>query len=383
MKNLYFIKTHDSNSNLRAKKIIKTGIIGIVVNILLVAFKAVIGILTNSIAIMLDAVNNLSDAGSSLITIVGTKLAGKEPDREHPFGHGRIEYLSAMIISVMVTYAGIASLIESIKKIINPIIPKYTTPSLIIIGVAVVVKIVLGFYVKAIGVKVRSDALINSGQDAKLDAVISTSTLVAAGIFIAFKISLEAWLGSIISSIIIKSGVGMLANTISNLLGEKNDLELVNGIKRTVKSFPGVEGVYDLVLNNYGPDAWNGSLHIEVPDTYTADKLDQIIREIQVKVHQEHQVIINAIGVYSINTKDPKVKEMQQKVKEIVLSHKNVNQLHGFYFNAEKKTMRFDIVISLNAKDRLNVFDEAISDVKKNFPGYTIQAFPDTDFAEE
>lgn len=383
MKNLYFIKTHDSNSNLRAKKIIKTGIIGIVVNILLVAFKAVIGILTNSIAIMLDAVNNLSDAGSSLITIVGTKLAGKEPDREHPFGHGRIEYLSAMIISVMVTYAGIASLIESIKKIINPIIPKYTTPALIIIGVAVVVKIVLGFYVKAVGVKVRSDALINSGQDAKLDAVISTSTLVAAGIFIAFKISLEAWLGSIISLIIIKSGVGMLANTISNLLGEKNDLELVNGIKRTVKSFPGVEGVYDLVLNNYGPDAWNGSLHIEVPDTYTADKLDQIIREIQVKVHQEHQVIINAIGVYSINTKDPKVKEMQQKVKEIVLSHKNVNQLHGFYFNAEKKTMRFDIVISLNAKDRLNVFDEAISDVKKNFPGYTIQAFPDTDFAEE
>lgn len=383
MKNLYFIKTHDSNSNLRAKKIIKTGIIGIVVNILLVAFKAVIGILTNSIAIMLDAVNNLSDAGSSLITIVGTKLAGKEPDREHPFGHGRIEYLSAMIISVMVTYAGIASLIESIKKIINPIIPKYTTPSLIIIGVAVVVKIVLGFYVKAVGVKVRSDALINSGQDAKLDAVISTSTLVAAGIFIAFKISLEAWLGSIISLIIIKSGVGMLANTISNLLGEKNDLELVNGIKRTVKSFPGVEGVYDLVLNNYGPDAWNGSLHIEVPDTYTADKLDQIIREIQVKVHQEHQVIINAIGVYSINTKDPKVKEMQQKVKEIVLSHKNVNQLHGFYFNAEKKTMRFDIVISLNAKDRLNVFDEAISDVKKKFPGYTIQAFPDTDFAEE
>ena len=151
--------------------------------------------MTNSIAIVLDAVNNISDAGSSLITIVGTKLAGKEPDKKHPFGYGRIEYLSAMVISVIVLYAGITSFVESVKQIIDPEEPDYNTVSLIIVAVAVGVKILLGRFVKGVGIKVNSDSLINSGEDATLDSIISTSTLVAAGIFIIFHISLEAWLG--------------------------------------------------------------------------------------------------------------------------------------------------------------------------------------------
>ncbi len=160
----------------REKTIIRTSVIGIIANVFLSAFKAVIGVLTNSIAIVLDAVNNISDAGSSLITIVGTKLAGKAPDKKHPFGHGRVEYLSAMIISVIVLYAGLTSLTESVKQIIHPETPDYSTVSLIIVGVAVIVKIVLGRYVKSVGVKVKSDSLINSGEDARLDAVICASS---------------------------------------------------------------------------------------------------------------------------------------------------------------------------------------------------------------
>ena len=367
----------------REKTIVKTSIIGIIANVFLAGFKAVIGLMTHSIAIVLDAVNNISDAGSSLITIVGTKLAGKEPDKKHPFGYGRIEYLSAMIISVIVLYAGVTSLVESVKQIIHPETPEYNTVSLIIVAVAVVVKILLGRYVKGVGVKVNSDSLINSGQDATLDSVISASTLVAAGIFLLFHISLEAWLGAIISLVIIKSGIEMLRDTISQILGERNDVELASGIKKTVLSFPDVQGAYDLVLNNYGPDSWNGSVHIEVPDTYSAAQLDQLLREIMTKVYQEHHVILTAIGVYSVNTKDEEVIRAKKQVEEIAFSHEFVRQLHGFYLIKEPKTLRFDIVISFDARDRRAVFEEVLADVRKAFPDYALQAAMDTDFSEE
>jgi cation diffusion facilitator family transporter len=367
----------------REKTIVRTSIIGIVANVFLAGFKAVIGLMTNSIAIVLDAVNNISDAGSSLITIIGTKLAAREPDKKHPFGYGRIEYLSAMIISVIVLYAGITSFVESVKQILRPETPDYNTVSLIIVAVAVAVKILLGRYVKGVGVKVNSDSLINSGEDATLDSVISASTLVAAGIFLLFGLSLEAWLGAVISLVIIKSGVEMLRDTISQILGERNDTELAKAIRDTVMSFPGVEGAYDLVLNNYGPDTWNGSIHIEVPDTYSADQLDQMLREIMVKVHREHNVILTAIGVYSVNTKDEEVIETKRRVEEIVFSHEHVRQMHGFYLTKDEKKIRFDIVISFDAKDRRAVFDAVVADVQKAFPDYRLQAAMDTDFTEE
>ena len=367
----------------REKTIIRTSVIGIIANVFLAAFKAVIGLMSNSIAILLDDVNNISDAGSSLITIVGTKLAGRDPDKKHPFGYGRIEYLSAMIISVIVLYAGITSFVESVKQIIHPETPDYNAVSLVIVAVAVAVKIVLGRYVKGVGVKVNSDSLINSGEDATLDSIISASTLVAAGIFLIFHVSLEAWLGAIISVVIIKSGIEMLRDTISQILGERNDAELARAIKQTVTGFPDVQGAYDLVLNNYGPDTWNGSIHIEVPDTYSADRLDQLIREITMKVLREHRVILTAIGVYSTNTKDEEVIRARQKVQEIVFSHEHVRQMHGFYLLKDRKTMRFDLVISFNAKDRRAVCNEAVADVQKAFPDYELQVAMDTDFAEE
>ena len=373
----------DSGVDTREKTIVRTSVIGIVANVLLAVFKAIIGFASNSIAIVMDAVNNISDAGSSLITIIGTKLAGREPDKKHPFGYGRIEYLSAMIISAIVLYAGMTSLIESIKKIINPDTPEYSFVSLVIVAVAVGVKVLLGRYVKSVGKRVNSSSLINSGEDATLDSIISASTLLAAAIFLIFHISLEAWLGAIISIVIIKSGFEMLKETISQILGERNDPDLARSIKETVTSFPDVQGAYDLVLNNYGPDAWNGSVHIEVPDTYSADQLDQLIRNIQMKVYTEYQVILTAIGVYSINTRDEDIIEAKKRVSEIVFSHTYVLQMHGFYMDKVKKTMRFDIVISFDAVDRRVVYKEIFEDVQKEYPDYQLQLTMDSDFSEE
>ncbi|MBO5651568.1 MAG: cation transporter, partial [Selenomonas sp.] len=336
----------------REKVIVRTSIIGIIANVFLAAFKAVIGFLSNSIAITLDAVNNISDAASSLITIVGAKLAAREPDKEHPFGYGRIEYMSAIIISVIVFYAGVTSLIESGKLILQPETPDYDTLSLIIVAVAVVVKIFLGRYVKNVGEQVNSDALVNSGEDAKLDSVISASTLVAAGIFLTLQISLEAWLGAIISLVIIKAGIDMLRETLSKILGERNDVELAKSIRKTITAFPGVRGAYDLVLHNYGPDNWQGSIHIEVPDTYGANQLDKMLREIMVEVMHKHNVLLTAIGVYSFNTRDEEISRLEKKIRGIVFSHHYVRQIHGFYLTKETKNIRFDLVISFDAPNR-------------------------------
>ena len=367
----------------RDKKIVKTSIIGIVANVFLAAFKAVIGVISHSVAITMDAVNNISDAASSIITIVGTKLAGKEADKKHPFGYGRIEYLSAMIISVLVLYAGITAFVESIKKIINPETPDYSAVSLIIVGVAVVVKIVLGRYVKSVGKKVNSDSLINSGADATLDSIISASTLVAAGIYLIFHISLEAYLGAIIALVIIKSGFDMLRETLSKILGESVDAELAKEIKSTVMSFPEISGAYDLVLHNYGPDAFNGSVHIEVCDTLSADELDVLIRKVSEEVFAKHNVILTAVGVYSVNTKDPEAAAMREQVRSIALSKEYVLQIHGFYVDFETKKMRFDLVISFDAPDRKAAFNEAYAEIQKSFPDFEISSIMDTDFSEQ
>ena len=367
----------------RDAKIIRTSVIGIVANVLLAAFKAVIGLASNSIAIVMDAVNNISDAASSVITIVGTRLAGKKPDKKHPFGYGRIEYLSAMIISVLVLYAGITAFTESVKKIIRPEAPDYSVISLVIVAVAVVVKILLGRYVKSVGEKVNSDSLINSGEDATLDSVISASTLAAALIYLIFGLSLEAWLGAVIAAVIIRSGIGMLGDTLSKILGERADAELARNIKKSVMSHPEVSGAYDLIIHNYGPDSFNGSVHIEVPDTLSADDLDKLIRKITVEVYQEYDVLLTAIGVYSVNTKDPEAIRAREQVREIVMSHPHILQMHGFYLEKAEKTMRFDIVVSLDAQDRPAVYREVIGKVQSAFPEYTLQAAMDTDFAEE
>lgn len=367
----------------RNKVIVRTSVIGIIANVFLAAFKAVIGLTTNSIAIVMDAVNNISDAASSVITIIGTKLAGREPNKKHPFGYGRIEYLSAMIISVLVLYAGVTAFVESVKKIINPEKPDYTAVSLIIVGVAVLVKVILGLFVKKTGKKVNSDSLVNSGSDALLDSVISASTLAAAAVYLIFHISLEAWLGAIIALVIVKSGFEMLKETLSKILGERVDADLARGIKKSISEFDEVNGVYDLVMHNYGPDSYNGSVHIEVPDTLSADDLDKLLRKIQIKIYQTHNVILTAIGVYSYNTKDPEAVEARLKVAEIVLNIPHVIQMHGFYLDKVEKTVRFDFVVSFDAKDRNEVYKEVCSKVQSEFPDYKLQVAMDTDFSEE
>ena len=372
-----------NESEKRGRTIVRTSLIGIFANVLLAGFKAVVGAASGSVAIVMDAVNNLSDAASSIITIVGTKLAGRPADKKHPFGYGRMEYLSAMVISLIVLYAGITSLQESVKKIIHPQTPEYTAVTLVIVAVAVLVKIVLGRFVKATGKRVNSDSLVNSGQDAIMDSVISASTLAAAAIYLTTNVSLEAWLGAVISAVIIKSGIDMLRETLSEILGEEASADLARKIKADVCSFPEVRGAYDLVLNNYGPDVYNGSIHVEVCDALNADEIDNLTRAISAKVYQKEGVLLTAISVYSYNTKDPEVTQMRDKLIRILKENPNVLQVHGFYVEKEKKAMRFDMVVSFNEKDRGKLYQDMLRKAREAFPDYQVTAAMDTDFSEE
>lgn len=367
----------------REKTIVRTSLLGIGTNIALSALKAVVGLLSHSIAIVLDAVNNLTDALSSLVTIIGTKLAEKPADREHPFGHGRAEYLSALVIAVIILYAGVTSLVESVKKIFAPTTPAYSAATIALVAVAVAVKIALGLFVKATGKRVHSDSLTASGQDALLDAVISVSTLVAAAVFLWWHVALEAYLGVGISFAIIAAGVQTVRETLSKILGERLNADIARAIKATVRAAdPEIHGVFDLVLNNYGPDRHIGSVHIEVPDTWTADKIDAISRKITADVYERHQVALAAIGVYSVNVKDDSVARVRAQVENIVREHKSILQMHGFYLNEEKKQMRFDIIVSFDAPNMQSMFDHVVADVREAFPDYDVQVQFDTDICD-
>ena len=365
----------------RNKVIVKTSITGIAVNVLLAAFKAAAGIISHSIAVVLDAVNNLSDALSSVITIIGTRLAGKRPDKKHPLGYGRIEYLTAMLVAAIVLYAGITSLVESIKKIIDPQTPEYTTVSLIIIAVAVPVKILLGSFVKRQGKKVNSAALEASGADALFDAILSASVLICALIFIFFKLSLEAYVGVVIALFIIRAGFEMMRDTLSDILGRRADVEVTKKIKSIIKEEPEVMGAYDLILNNYGPDRNYGSVHLELRDTMTVEELDRLTRRVEESVYRKTGVILTGIGVYSYNTGDDEAAQIRNKVREIVLPHDFALQSHGFYVDTEAKKMRLDVVFSFDAdvKESLAIL---YGELQAAYPDYDISITPDVDVSD-
>lgn len=365
----------------RGKSIIKVSIVGIVANALLASFKAIIGILSNSIAIVLDAVNNLSDALSSVITIVGTKLSAKAPNKEHPYGYGRIEYLTTVVIAVIVLWAGATSLKESIDQILHPETPSYTTVSLIIVGVAVAAKIVLGLYVKKSGKKLQSDTLIASGQDALMDSIISASTLAAAAIYLLFDLSLEAWLGAVISIFILKAGYEIIKDATSKLLGERVDGELSKQIKETIRSVPGVHGAYDLILNDYGPQRLWGSVHVELDDTATTSQIDQITRKIQQAVIEKHQVILHTVGVYSYNT-DTETAQLRDQIYKLIRKHDDVLEIHGFYRKPETNEITLDVIIGFEAKDRKKLHEQIQKEVSEQFPDYNISIFLDSDISD-
>ena len=365
----------------RSREIIRTSVIGIVANVLLASFKAVVGLLAHSVAVVLDAVNNLSDALSSVITIIGTKLSMRPADSEHPFGYGRVEYFSAIIIAVIVLTTGITSLVESVQKIIHPTAPDYTTVTLIVIIVAILTKLALGWYVRKKGKQLDSDALIASGSDALFDAVITLATLISAGVMLIWNVSLDGYLGALISLVIIKAGIEMLASPINQLLGAQAPPDLIRQIKTDVGGMDPVQGVFDIILHGYGPNLSIGSLHIGVPDTLTAHEIHGLTRKITEQMLTKYGIIMT-VGVYSVATGDDSEAELQRKVIQTLTRQEHILQVHGFYYDKAANCASIDVVPDRTVTDDA-AFIALLSDqLKAAVPEVPVSVFIDHNYSD-
>lgn len=362
----------------REKVIVRTSVIGIVCNFILVVFKATVGLLANSISIILDAVNNFSDAFSSVLTIIGTKLSNKKPDDKHPYGYGRIEYITSVAIALIILVAAVTSGIESVQKIINPGETEHTIPGAIVIGGAILVKLCLGLFVKGQGKKVDSQSLVASGTDAFMDATLSTATLVAVIVSLVWNINIEGYLGVVISLFIAKAGIEILGEGLGSLIGTKADIETTDKLKALIKTHNGVLGAYDVILHSYGPNKIIGSVHVEVKDDMNAKEIHALTHEITTDVYDKMGIILT-VGFYASNTTDPLCLEMQNKIKEIIKDYPDVIQMHGF-FKGEDFAM-FDLVIKFKA-DHEKIKGEVIKKMEETYPSYKFTISVDSKYTD-
>ena len=366
----------------RTSKIIRTSVIGILANVVLAGLKLAVGLRSVSTSITLDAVNNLTDALAPLITIIGVKLSAKEPDKKHPYGYGRVECLSTMAIGIIISYTGLFSVIESVKKIMHPTAPNYNALTLLVIAVTVVARMLLGLYTIKSGKKLESESLVASGKDALNDSFISISTIIVALVFIFTGLNVEAFLGLVFSGLIIKAGMETLYGTVSKILGERVPMELSKAVKESIKSFPEIDGVYCLVIHDYGKDRLLGSAHIEVPESLTALYLDTLERSVAKKVLDDTGVELIGITVYATNVANQEAANDKKKVMEILSEYKDVLQMHGFYKDKVDMVVKFDLVIDFDAKNKKTLRDEISQRVKKLFAEYEVSIAVDYDYSE-
>ena len=370
----------------REKTIIRTSIIGIIANILLVGFKAFVGFIAGSISIVMDALNNLTDALSSIITIIGTKLSNKKPDRKHPFGHGRVEYITSTIIAVLILFAGGLAIYESIVSIVEyftsgeKTLPSFAWYSLVIIGVAILVKVGIGIFYKIQGKKVNSEALKASGTDALFDAILSTATLVGAIFAVTLHWYVEGYLGIIIGLFIIKSGIDVLRESFSSIIGERHDPEETKNMLADISSVPGVKGAYDLIIHSYGPNKYVGSVHIGVEGNLSAKEIQIIERNIAALMASKYNMFMT-VGIYADNVDSKLSKEIRLKIQEFMKNNPNILQMHGFFVDEIQKFCNFDLVFSFNEKEPETRIEEIRKALEEAYPDMTFYIQLDRDYS--
>ena len=364
----------------RDKQIIKVSLYWILTNIALVVFKSIVWFFANSIAIVLDAVNNLSDVISSLVTIIWIKLSSKKPDKEHPYWHGRIEYFASIVIAIIILIAWFAAAKESIQKIITPVKTHYTIITIIVVTVAIFVKYFLWTYYKKQWKKLNSWSLTASGADAMNDCLIALSTLIAALISIFFHIWIEWFIWIIISLFIFKTWLEILKDTIKEIIWTRADPELIAKLKSKILSYEWVLWVYDIMLHNYGPNKIIGTAHIQVNDNMTAKEIHRLTRGIQMWVYNTFGIAIT-IWIYASND-EWEFWKIQKELSEIIKKYENIIHIHGFYVDDVTNNISFDLIFDFEEEHPEKTVRKIKKEIKDKFPKYTYNVIIDTDVNE-
>ncbi|QBD88125.1 cation transporter [Clostridium tetani] len=360
-------------------------IVGIISNMILFIVKIVVGILSNSISVTADAFNNLSDVASSVITLIGFKLSSKPADKEHPFGHGRIEYISALVVSFMVILVGFEFVKTSYNRIVNPVDINFQIIPFILIVLSIFTKVWLSRFNKYIGDSINSSALQASSFDALSDVI--TSSCVALSLILSMWISfpIDGYIGIVVSLFIMYSGYTLIKETLNPLLGEAADPQLVKDITEETLNYPYIGGVHDLIVHNYGPGRCLASIHAEVPDNISIVDIHEIIDKAEKEISEKLNLEL-VIHMDPINTDNKEINSIQKEVEEILLKYPTIKSFHDFRVvgSGEFKNLIFDIVIdySVPFTDELhkNLKDNISKDIKKIHPSYNTIITIDRDF---
>lgn len=372
-----FIKDTDNTDSRKAREKYgyMGGIVGACVNLLLFIIKLSVGLISGSIAVIADAVNNLSDVGSSLVTIFGFKLSSKPADKEHPFGHGRIEYISGLIVAFLVLLVGFEFIKSSIDKIKNPSPVQFTTIGFVLLLVSILFKVWLSLFYKKIGNKINSSALKASAVDSLTD-VISSSTVVLSLIlskFISFPV--DGYMGVIVSLIILYAGYGLIKDTLNPLLGEAPDEELVSDIHNMLLKYEYIDGTHDLIIHNYGPGRTIATVHAEIPLDISVVKAHEIIDRAEKELSRALKINL-LIHMDPVTTNDVEILAAKDSLNEVLDNFPFILSFHDFRVVGEGdyKNLIFDVVVSheftINSESELKLQDDINHELKKRYPDY-------------
>jgi cation diffusion facilitator family transporter len=365
--------------NARQKMIARTAILGIVVNLVIAVMKILIGTMAASMAIISEGMNNAVDAGSSILTLVGTKLSGKHPDAKHPFGYGRIEYLTSLIVAFLILYAGIGLLRESLEGILHPVGMSVTVLAILLVAVSAVVKFILGNYTIACGKKTESGPLTAVGMEGRNDSFFSLLTIASAVCYLTLGLSLDAFVGLIFSVIVLKNGIEILRDTLSDLIGRPGKEELAKQLYKEIRSTKGILNAADMMLHNYGPDHYSGSVNLELDHKENLGDVYEFLHELQLRIMREYHVTM-VFGLYAVNYDSPRSAEMRKYIADFVRKQDHLLSYHALYESAKSGKIYCDLVVDYDLKDWEDLRREFTEYMHRRYPKQEIELTVETDF---
>lgn len=356
-----------------------TSFLGILVNLLVASVKVILGLLASSMAIISEGINNASDALTSVLTLLGTKLAGKKPDAKHPFGYGRIEYLTSLIISGLIIITGVEMIKSSIDLIFNPKEMDITMVALLAVAISAVIKFFLGIYTIKMGKKADSSALTAVGLDCRNDSFISIVTIASAVIFLVFHISVDAYVGIFMSLLVLKTGIEILIDTIGELIGRPGEEELAKKLYREIRSCDIIMNAADMMLHNYGPEKYSGSVNVEIDHAMTVEEVYEKLHALQLKIMYEYGVTM-VFGIYAVDNDHEEVKAIRKSVGQYLLNHEHILNFHAVYLEPNTNKVYCDLVVDYELKDWDELREDFTEYMKKEYPDSELVLTIETEF---
>ena len=361
-----FIKdsTNIESTEVRTRYGMLASVGGIFCNVLLFSVKLTIGLILSSLAVTADAFNNLSDAASSIISFIGVKMAGKPADAEHPFGHGRIEYIAALIVSFLVIEVGFTFFKSSISKILHPEEISFDLVPFIILILSILVKLWMAFFNNKLGKRIDSKVMLATAADSLGDVITTSATVLSIIICHFTSINVDAIAGLIVSAIVIWSGISIAKDTLEPLIGERIPAELYQKITDIVESYDGIVGTHDLIVHNYGPNRSMATIHAEVPNDVNIEVSHEIIDKIERDVKKDLNILL-VIHMDPVEMRDEEVLSLREKTSRIVHALDPELNFHDFRVlkENEQRNLIFDLVIpdSYSEKDANRVMHQLVS----------------------